>query len=301
MSGTGRSSLEAVVLGDGSLDSVERVAIRDALDADAAAVRQRGARACEMLAADDIDAVRPLVDDLGQALTDENPGVVQTATSALAEIATTDADAVTDVLDVVATLADADLGGVRLAGAQLLATVATQQPAHCTPIVGALLDALDRPPAHGDGDHSIAGTVSDQITSRTIRQHERDEQQHERVARQILANVTVAVADEAPSAIAAHVEAVADLTTAEDLVVRGAALDVLGSLGRESPSSVEPVGDAVVACLDAEVPTIRARAIRTLGFLDEPRYADVLRDTAASETDDNIAAFAEETAAFLDA
>ncbi|WP_254273138.1 HEAT repeat domain-containing protein [Haloarcula marina] len=299
MSGTSQTPLREVAANDVTPESVDPAEIRAALDADSAPVRQRGARVCTTLAEDDTDSVRPVVDELGRALTDENPGVVQTAAAALTQAATADPAVVVETLDRAAALADADLGGVQIAGAQLLATVAKQEPAHCTPVVGTLLDRLGRPPA-SDDDESMAACVGDEITQRTIREHEEEEQQHERVARQVFANVVVAVAEAEPSALVDHVDTVADLTTAEDLVVRGAALDVLGAVGSESPSAVDPVADAILACLDADVGVLRARAVRTLGFLDDAQYADALSDVAATDPDDEVAAFAAETAAFLE-
>lgn len=298
MSGTGHSPLEETALCDVSPESAEPSDIRAALAADAASVRQRGARVCATLARDDVDRIRPVVDELGAALTDEHPGVVQTAAAALTELAAVEAAAVVGVLDRVATLVDADLGGVRLAGARLLGAVARADPAHCAPVVGALLDRLGRLPA--DDDRSVGASIEDRVTSRTVQQHEREERRDGRVARRLVGDVVVAVAETVPAAVADHVETVAELTTGEDVVVRGAGLDALGALCRDDPSTVKPVADAVLACLDADAAVLRARAVRTLGYLGEERYADVLRANAATEPDDEIAAVAEETAAFLD-
>lgn len=298
MSERSHSPLEAVSLDDVDPQSASPTEIRAALDDAHAPVRQRGARVCASLAEADVDAVRPFISELGQLLADENPGVVQTAASVLTEVATSNPDDVTEELDHAAALAESALGGVQLAGAELLATVAKQRPAHCEPIVGALLESFSQ--SSPSDDQSVAARVDDQITRRTIQQHEREEQQHEQVAQQVFANVVVAVADTDPSAVADHIDTIARLTTAEDLVVRGAALDVLASIASDTPSTVAPVADAVVACLDADEEVITARAIQTLGHLEDEQYAERLRDLAASATDDDIAAFAEETATFLE-
>ena len=300
MCGSSDSPLEAVTLGDSPQEAVDPTAIRTALNADAASVRQRGARVCKIVSEDDVDTVRPFVSELGRLLSDENPGVVQTATSALTEIATADTTAVVDVLDDVVALGDAELGSVQLSAAQLLRTVANQDPTHCSSVVDVLLDRLLRPPEVGSDDQSVATHIEDRVTSRVVQQHEREEQQHEQVARHIFANIAVAVAETEPSALTDHIETVADLTAVEDVVVRGAALDILGPLCRDDPSKVEPFGDVIAACLDTDVSVLEARAIRTLGFLGDAQYADVLREVAATESDEEIAAFAEETAAHLE-
>lgn len=298
MSESSHHPLDGVDIDDVTPESVEGSAVRAALQADSAPVRQRGARVCLTLAEHDVDAVRPLVEELGQALTDENPGVVQTAAAALTEVATTDPLAVADVLDHVAALATSELGGVQLAGAELLASVGKQRPTLCEPIVGTLLDSLSQ--SSPSDDESVAACVDDQVTRRTIQQHEREEQEYQAVARQIFANVVVAVADAEPSAARDHVETLASLTTAEDLVVRGAALDALAAVASDTPSAVAPVADTVVACLDADEEVLVARAIQTLGHLEDEQYAEPLRDVATTATDDEIATFAAETASFLD-
>ncbi|MFC6975243.1 HEAT repeat domain-containing protein [Halomicroarcula sp. GCM10025709] len=269
-----------------------------ALEADRALVRRRGARVCAALAADDVDAVRAFVDTLGRLLRDDDPGVVQAAAAALTEVATADPDAATPVLDDATALADSTLGGVQIAGAQLLGAVAKRRPDRCTPVVAALLDRLVRPPDHTESQ-SVAARVEDSVTQRTIQHYEQEERERERVARQVFANVVVAVAEADPSALAGHVETVAEVATAEDPVVRGAALDILAAVARESPRAVDPVAETVIACLDADERVLRARAVQTLGHLGDERYADAL-DEIAETDDDEIAALAAETAAFLD-
>lgn len=299
MSGSSHSPLDSVVLTDVTPATVDETEIRAALDSSQPLVRQRGARACATLAADDPESVRPFVDDLGAALCDDNPGVAQTAASALQDLASADAAAVAGVLDQTAALVDADLGGLRVAGAQLLATLASERPGDCLPAVETLLDSLGRPP-RGTDDAALAACVDDSVTRRTIADHEQEEQRHETLARQLVANVLVSVADVRPESIGSHVEAVAALTDDDDPVVRGAALDVLAAVARDNPEAVAPVAESVLACLDGTAPTLRARAIRTLGFLDDDQYADQLRTLAETDTDAEIATFAAETAAFLD-
>lgn len=299
MSGSSHSPLEAVVLTDVTPTSVDDAEIRAALDSSRPLVRQRGARVCATLAEDDPESVRPLVDDLGAALCDDNPGVAQTAASALQEVASADPAAVVGVVDQAATLAESDLGGLRVAGAQLLVTIARERPADCRPAVEPLLDSLGRPPRDA-ADESLAACVDDSVTQRTIADHEQEEQRYETLARQLFANVLVSVADARPESMVSHVEAVAVLTDDEDPVVCGAALDGLAAVARERPAAVRPVAGSVLGCLDAEAPTLRARAIRTLGFLENDRYVDQLRTVAETDSDEEIATFAAETAAFLE-
>lgn len=287
-----------VTLDDVAPETIDTDEVRAALTSSRAHVRQRGARACERLVEADVDAVRPLVADLGRALTAENPGVVQSAASALTEIAEADVAAVESVVQQAASLADADLAGVQLSGAQVLAVVGRERPAYCSPVVGTLVESLGQP-LPTTADDSLAESVDDWETRQTIRQHEQEEQEQASLARQLVANVVVAVAEADPAAVTDHVANVADLTDHEDPVVRGAALDTLGAVGREYPSAVTPFTAAVVACLDADESVLRSRAIRALGHVGAADCVEALETTAESDPNDDVAAFAEETAAFL--
>jgi hypothetical protein len=298
MAGTRDAPLADVTLEDVTPETLDRDEVRAALTSSRAHVRQRGARACERLVEADVDAVRPLVGELGRALTAENPGIVQSAASALHEIAETDVTAVEGVVAQAGRLAGSDLAGVQVAGAQILAVVARERPEYCTSVVGSLIESLGSP-LPVTRDDSLAEAVDDWETRRTIRHHEREERQQATLARRRFANVVVAVAEAHPAAVTDHVADVAELTAHGDPVVRGAALDTLGAVGREQPSAVVPFTEAVVACLDADESVLRSRAIRALGYLDTADGVAALEATAETDPNDEVAAFAEETAQFL--
>ena len=113
-------------------------------------------------------------------------------------------------------------------------------------------------------------------------------------------SVVCAVAADAPTAFADHVETVADLASADDLTARSAALDVLAALAEESPDLVQPVSDAAVTALDADVNVVRARAVRVLGYLGDEAHVDALERVAETDDDPEVASLAAETASFLD-
>lgn len=298
MTGRSDSPLESVVLDDVAPETIPAGEVRAALESERSLVRQRGAHVCVALAAEDVDRVRPFVDELGSVLHDDNAGVRQTAASALQEIAAVDADAITGVIDDIVVLTRSPLPDIQLAGAELLAAVATERPSECAPVVGELLQSLENPRATGDSD-SFAAHVESRETEKAIQQRDRESREYGRQARQIVSNVVVAIADERPEAVADHVETVADLAATDDEIVRGAALDALGALARESPAVVRPVAEGVLPALDAEASVVRARAIRLFGFLGEEEYADALETVAETDEDEEIAAFADETASFL--
>jgi hypothetical protein len=298
MTGSSESPLESVVLDDVAPESIPADELRAALESERSLVRQRGARVCVALAEDDVDRIRPFVDALGSALRDDNAGVRQTAASALRAVAAVDADAVAGVVDDVVALTRSDLPDIRLAGAELLAEVAKERPAACASVVDGLVETLDGPRAGADGD-SFAADVADPGTEEAIRQRDRESREYGRRARELLSNVLVAVADDSPAAVADRVDAVADLAATDDEIVRGAALDTLGALARESPEAVQPVADVAVPALDAEASVVRARAVRLLGHLGDEAYVEALERVAETDGDEEIAAFADETAAFL--
>lgn len=298
MSGRSDAPLEGVVLDDVDPGSIAPAELRAALESERSLVRQRGARVCAALAADDVDRVRPFVDELGAVLRDENAGVVQTAAAALQEIAAIDAGAVVPVLDDLVVLVGSDHPSIQLAGARLLGDVAEERPADCVPVLGDLLDRLKDAPVTA-GNDSYAAYVEDRGTKEAIQQRERESQEYEQHARQLASNVVIAAANADPAAVADHAEGFADLAVTDDVVVRSAALDALGTLAQESPESVRPHVSVAMTALDAEATVVRARAVRLFGFLGDDEYVEVLERVAESDPDEEIATFAGETASFL--
>lgn len=298
MSGRSDAPLDGVVLDDVDPESIAPAELRAALESERSLVRQRGARVCAALAADDVDRVRPFVDELGGVLRDENAGVVQTAAAALQEIAAIDVSAVVPILDDLAALVGSDHPSIQLAGAQLLGDVAEERPADCVPVLGELLDGLRDAPVTAGAD-SYATYVEDRGTKEAIQQREQESREYEQHARQLAANVVIAAANADPAAVVEHADTLAELAATDDVVVRSAALDALGTLARESPESVRPHVSVAETALDAEATVVRARAVRLFGFLGDEEYVDVLERVAQSDPDEEVATFAGETASFL--
>lgn len=298
MSGRSDAPLDGVVLDDVDPESIAPAELRAALESERSLVRQRGARVCAALAADDVDRVRPFVDELGGVLRDENAGVVQTAAAALQEIAAIDVSAVVPILDDLAALVGSDHPSIQLAGAQLLGDVAEERPADCVPVLGELLDGLRDAPVTAGAD-SYAAYVEDRGTKEAIQQREQESREYEQHARQLAANVVIAAANADPAAVVEHADTLAELAATDDVVVRSAALDALGTLARESPESVRPHVSVAETALDAEATVVRARAVRLFGFLGDEEYVDVLERVAQSDPDEEVATFAGETASFL--
>lgn len=292
------SPLESVVLDDVAPETIPTDEIRAALESERSLVRQRGAHVCVALAEGDPAEIRPFVEALGAALHDDNAGVVQTAASALQSLVDDDASALADIVDDIALLTGAPLPDLRLAGAELLAGVARSRPADCAPVVGDLLDRLGEPRATADTD-SFSAHAANRETKEAIQQRDREGREYGRRARQLLSNVVVAVAEERPAVVGDHVETLGELAATDDEIVRGAALDALHAGAQESPDTVRPVAETAVSALDADASVVRARAIRLLGVIGEEGYVEALEAVAATDEDDEIAAFAAETAAFL--
>jgi hypothetical protein len=298
MSGRSDAPLEGVVLDDVEPESIASTELRAALTSERSLVRQRGARVCAALAADNVDEVRPFVKELGAVVHDENAGVVQTATAALQEIATIDSTALVPIVDDLATLVGSDLPSVRLAGARLLGEVAEERPAACVSVFGTLLGGLSESPVTAGGDSAVA-YVEDPGTKEAIQQREQESKEYEQHARQLASNVVITAANAEPAAVADHTATLADLATANDAVARSAALDALGSVARASPEAVRPHVSVALTALDADARLVRARAVRLLGLLSDEAHIDALERVAASDPNEEIATFAAETASFL--
>ncbi|MFB6138840.1 MAG: hypothetical protein ABEJ26_00205 [Halosimplex sp.] len=307
MSDGSEPPLADVALESLTADDVTEAEVRAALDADDPVVRQRGARACAALAADRVESILGLADDLVARTADESLAVSRHAAIALTELSDAYPGAVADDLGPVVDLAESDLGGVRMVGARILGNVVVEFPEAVAPFVDRLVTAVaDSEATLAQSDlqayveqaESMGGEAAQAADN--IRQETKEEARKRVVARAALSNVVVAVAEHDPDAVAGLVDEMTPLVGDEDPNVAGAFLDVFRALAERDPETVAPAVDAVVDCLDRDSETLRARAIRTLGFAEATVTVDRLRTVAETDDDEDVRDLAAETADYLD-
>lgn len=284
---------ESVAPGD-----VDEAEVRAALASPKPLVRQRGVEACETLAEADVDAVRPLLDDVAPLAGDDNAPIAQRAIAALDAVAESDPAALDGRLSDLAAALDTDIVDVQLTGADLLGRLVVERPdlvaPHTRTLIRAIRDTEPDPEIRDFGD-----LVDDPVTRQTIAEHERGERKRRVSARRTLVNVVVAVTEQEPRSV---LDAVDDLVTLLDDVdpsVAGGAVDALGELAAVDPDAVAPVSDRLLGCLDHDRTVVRARAIRALGRLGDDAAVPKLRTVAETDEDEDVREIARETADFL--
>lgn len=289
-----------------SAGDVDAAELRAALDSSNPLVRQRGVDACESLAADDLDAVRPLLDEVAALPDDDNAAVGLGAVSALEAVRDADPEALDGRLAGLVAAAGSDIVDVQLTVATLLGKLVVERPDLVAPHAWALAAAI-RETEPSEETEEYAEFVDHPSTRQTLVEHDREERERRVSARRTLINVAVAVAETEPESAldaaddpAASVGDLAALTADTDPEVAAGAVGALGHLAAADADAVSPVADRLSDALDHERPVVRARAVQALGRLGDADAAARLSAVAEGDESEEIREIAAETAAFLE-
>ena len=288
-----------------SAGDVDPDELRAALASPKPLVRQRGVDACESLAETDLDAVRPLLDEVAALPADDNAAIGLGAISALDAVRDADPAALDGRLGGVVAAAGDEIVDVQLTTATLLAKLVVERPDLVAPHGRDLAAAL-RATEPSEETEEYAEFVDHRATRQTLVEHDREERERRISARRTLVNVVVAVAETEPGAAldavdsTGSVDALAALTDDTDPEVAGGAVDALGHLAATDADAVAPVAGRLTDALDHDRPSVRARAVQALGRLGDPEAAERLTAVAESDENEEIREIAAETAAFLE-
>ncbi len=281
-----------------SAGDVDVAEVRAALDSSNPLVRQRGVDVCESLAEDDVDAVRPLLDDVAALPDDSNSAIGLSAISTLDAVATADPEALDGRLDALVAATGNNIVDVQLTAAMVLGKLVVERPELVAPHARDIAEAVHATePA--DEPTDVSEYVDHPSTQETIAEHEREERERRISGRQTLVNVVVAVTEEEPEAALDTVDALATLLDDADAGVAGPAIDALGELATADSSAVAPVSGQLRDCLDHNSPAVRARAIGAIGRLGDVSAVPKLRTLADTDENDDVQELAAETAEFL--
>lgn len=263
-------------------------------------VRRRGLEICETFVDADIDHVRPFLDEIASLTADDNSTVALRAIAVLETIVGDEPDALAKDHRLVGLVdaAGAEIVAVQLTAATVLGKLAAERPDSVAPRVPGVLEAIDDT-ATDPSPSNYTDVVDDEVTRRTIREHEEEERQRRVAGRRTLVNVAVAVVESEPERAIGAVEGAIALFDDDDPIIVGGAVDVLGALAAEKPAAVAPARDQLLECLDHDAVVVRARAVRALGHLGDDAAVPKLRQLAETETDDDVRELASDTAAFL--
>ncbi|GAA0283319.1 HEAT repeat domain-containing protein [Halobacterium noricense] len=290
--------LDGVEPGSVSAGDVDITEVRAALDSTSPLVRQRGIDVCESLAEDDVDAVRPLLDNIAALPDDSNAAIGLSAISVLDAVATADPEALDGRLDALVAATGSTIVDVQLTAAMVLGKLVVERPDLVAPHARAIAEGVHATePA--DEPTDVSEFVDHPGTRETIAEHEREERERRVSARQTLVNVVVAVTEETPGSALDAVEALAALLDDVDASVVSPAIDALGEVAVADQTAVAPVSDQLRDCLDHDNPSVRARAIGAIGRLGDVSAVPKLRTLADTDENEDVQELAAETADFL--
>lgn len=279
-------------------DDIDDAEVRAALSSSDPLVRQRGVDVCETLAEEGVDAVRPVLDEVASLANDDNSPVALRAIAVLRTVAERDPGAIEGRLTDLVDTAGADIVDVQLTGSSVLAALVVERPELLAPFVRQLLEGIRVTEPDPQGDN-LSDVITDEVTRRTIQDHEDEERRRRISARQTLSNVAVATIESEPQSAFDAVDALVALLDDAYPAISGGAIDALAQLAAAKPAVVAPVSDRLIDCLDDDNVVVRARTVRALGHLGDDAAVPKLRDVAATDDNRDVRELADETANFL--
>ncbi len=299
MTSDSSSPLDGITPASVTPDDIDETAVHAALASSNPMVRQRGVEVCETLAEADVDAVRPFLDEVAPLAADGNVVVSLRAFAVLDAVSEREPSALDGRLADPVSAVDSEIVDVQLTGATLLGTLVVKRPDLVAPYARQLIEAI-RATEPDPEVRDFSDVVADEVTQRTLREHEESERTRRISARRTLINVVVAVTEQEPASSFDLVDDLVTLLGDVDPGIVGGAIDALGELATENPSAVAPVSDRLRECLDHDRTVVRARAIRALGHLGDDAAVEKLRILADSDADENVREIAAKTANFLE-
>lgn len=277
---------------------VDRAEIRAALSSSNPLIRQRGTAVCDTFAEADVTAVRPFLDMVAALAGDDNAPVALRAISVLNTVARTDSAALNGQVSGPVDAAGSAIVDVQLTAAALLGKLVVERPdliaPHTRQLVGSI--RVTEPEFETQGFDEL---IDDEVTRRTLRDHDKAERKRRIAGRRTLINVIVAVTEKKPQSGFDSVNDLVTLLDDVDPAVVGGAIDALGYLAAANPDTVASVSGQLINCLDHDRSLVRARAVRALGRLGDDGAVSKLQTVAEYDEEKEIQEIAADTAEFL--
>lgn len=273
--------------------------VRPFLESDDEITRKRALDVCQAVAYTDAERILPLVPELIAFADDDFLAIKHSALGALSHLVQDEPDAVAEGVGTVARSLDGETPLTRFLAAKTVALLAVKRPERVAEHVDSLFDALDRDdptvpeevkqPSFGSPDEHEP--VREEI-GKNISQNQN--------ARELAATTLLVVAETDPEAIVPHLDAVERYVTDDNAIVSGQFVDVVSTLATEDYALPDGIDERVEATLPDGSTQLRARSLRALGYLTATDAVETIRDVAEETDDDELAAFAEDTAEWLE-
>jgi len=280
-----------------SPDEIDIERVRAGLQSDENLVRTHAAQLTTALAAEDPQAIEPLVPTLTTLFDDERSVVLKEVLFSLSLLAEDEPDALTDAAGGLLSVLDHELPVVRSAGARAIRPLAVERPAAFADHVEDVLAVVEHPPSDPTAGLELSPNDGP-IRAETVENVREQAQRRQHAARVVAADLLVEVADSDPDALAPHKETLLALLDDDGPAVRAASAGALANIAEQHPDALTDAVDPLIEALDDIDDAVRARAVAALGFIGDETAVEPLRDLA-DDADGDLGEMAVETADFL--
>lgn len=278
--------------------SVTATDIRPYLDADDDITRKRALDVCQAVAYSEPARIDPLLEDVIDFVDDDFLAIKHAALGTVGHVVQANPDPIAERTETLVGALDGETPLTRFLASKTIALLSAERPErvaeHVEGVFGVLAEeSPDVPeeikqPSFGQPDEYEP--VREQV-GENIAQNEN--------ARELAAKTLVEIVKNEPEAIASHVDELSPYLDDDNEIVTGAIVEVVATLASEDYEVPETVVAPLEQSLQEDSTQLQARSLRALGYLSATDAVETI-ETVADETDDEeLAAFAEDTAKWL--
>ncbi|WEL17113.1 HEAT repeats containing protein [Halorhabdus sp. SVX81] len=277
--------------------SVTVADIRPYLEADEDITRKRALDVCQAVAYVDSERIAPLIPDLLDFVEDDFLAVKHSALGAIGHLVPDEPDAVAEGAEKLTRELSGKTPLTRFLAAKSVAFLAFERPGALVDHVDALVAALDQ-----DGPTLPDEPAGSQFTGPDdpVREEIGKNVAQNENARELAAKALVAVAETDPDAIVPHLEALGPYVDDRNEIVSGPLIEIVSTLAADDYTIPDGIAERVESTLPDGSTQLRARSLRALGYLSATDAADTVRTVAEEADDEELAAFAADTAEWLE-
>ncbi|WEL21000.1 hypothetical protein [Halorhabdus sp. BNX81] len=277
--------------------SVTVADIRPYLEADEDITRKRALDVCQAVAYVDSERIAPLIPDLLDFVEDDFLAVKHSALGAIGHLVPDEPDAVAEGAEKLTRELTGETPLTRFLAAKSVALLAFERPGALVDHVEELVAALGQEgPRLPDESTESQFTASDDPVREEIGKNVAQNEN----ARELAAKALVAVAETDPDAIVPHLGALQPYVDDRNEIVSGPLIEIVSTLAADDYTIPDGIAERVESTLPDGSTQLRARSLRALGYLSATDAADTVRTVAEEADDEELAAFAADTAEWLE-
>jgi len=277
------------------------------LESDAATDRALALQGVFRLVTEDPEQAERFTDPVIELLDDDVFAVKMSAALAAMPIVKSRPGEMLPAVSTLVEFLDSDPPLLRFRAAGVLAPLTASHPQAFADHTGLLVETLLHGPTFDTDLQSVA--QSDALTSEqkeqqlSLLRNRKDELERSKVrsegTREVIINILVETARTEPDSCEPHHSDLVSALSDDSVAVRAGAVEVVRHVAAAHPETVGSVAEPLIDRLNDDAEHVRARAVRALGLLEVTEASDPLSTLAESESSDELADLASETAEWL--